>query len=465
MADAAHSDVLVFFGATGDLAHKKVFPALHSMIRHGYLDVPVIGVAKSGWTVDDLRARARDGIEKYGGGVDPRAFDKLASLLSYIDGDYGARSTFDRLRERLGRASRPLHYLAIPPSLFGTVIGELKRSGSAENARVIVEKPFGRDLTSARALNKTLLSSLPESSIFRVDHYLGKEPVQNLLFFRFNNALFEPVWNREHIDNVQITMAESFGVAGRGSLYDSLGTIRDVVQNHLLQVVAGLAMEPPYADEPDPVRSAKTRVLESIEPLSPSRMVRGQARGYREEKGVKVGSTVETFAAMRLEVASDRWRGVPFLIRAGKYLPVTCTEVLVEFKAPVASFETVTGRDRNHVRFRLGPDVGIAVGVQAKKPGEKLEGEGVELVAAHHSADEMTDYERLFVDAMKGDPVLFTREDSVEAQWRVVDGVLGDATPVHPYEPGTWGPAQAAPLAADYGGWHAPVTKFVAESA
>jgi glucose-6-phosphate 1-dehydrogenase len=453
------SDALVFFGATGDLAHKMIFPALQALVRKGRLRVPVIGVAKAGWNLEQLRARARDSLEKFGGGVDEAAFAKLSGLLRYVDGDYEDPGTFGQLREALGRAARPLHYLAIPPSVFGTVVNELQRSGSAKGARVVVEKPFGHDLDSALALNRTLLAVLPESSIFRVDHYLGKEAVQNLLYFRFSNSLLEPLWNRNFVDSVQITMAESFGIKGRGALYEETGAIRDVVQNHLLQVVACLAMEEPDSGSPDAMRDAKGRLLKAIEPLRAADVVRGQFDGYRREPHVAQASTVETYAAVRLTIDSWRWADVPFYIRTGKCLPITCTEVLVQFKPPPRSVfgeDLSCARSSNYVRFRLGPDVGIAMGVRSKSPGEGFVGESVELVAMQNAAEDMLPYERLLGDAMAGDATLFARQDSVEAQWRVVDPILGDMVPVRPYTNGTWGPTEAKTLIESHGGWHDP---------
>jgi glucose-6-phosphate 1-dehydrogenase len=451
----ASTDALVFFGATGDLAHKKVFPALQAMLKRGHLNVPVIGVAKAGWNLDQLRARARHSLETHGG-VDGAAFDKLSSLLRYVDGDYQDPATFDLLRRELGSAQRPLHYLAIPPSLSATVVEQLGRSGCARGGRVVAEKPFGHDLASAQGLNRSLLAVFPEQDVFRIDHYLGKEAVQNLLYFRFSNSLFEPVWNRNYSDSVQITMAENVGVEGRGSFYDKTGAVRDVIENHLLQVTACLAMDAPLGGHPEAMRDEKARVLEAVTPLSPESVVRGQFRGYREEPGVAADSRVETFAAVRLQIDNWRWAGVPFNIRAGKCLPVSCTEVLVEFKSPPCATLGEKMERPNYVRFRLGPDVAIALGVRSKTPGEAMVGQELELLATRGIGVEMAAYERLLGDAMKGDATLFAREDAVEAEWRIVAPVLTSTTSPHEYQPGTWGPAEADRLIDRPGGWAKP---------
>jgi len=447
------SDALVFFGATGDLAHKQIFPALQKMIERGKLNVPVIGVAKSGWNIDQFRDRVRDSLTQHGG-VNDAAFAKLVGLLKYIDGDYEDPATFEQLRKTLAGAKFPLHYLAIPPSLFGPVVEALGRSGCAQGGRVIVEKPFGRDLESAKKLNGILHSVFDEPDIFRIDHYLGKEAVENLLCFRFANTFFEPIWNRNYIDSVQITMAEAFGVEGRGGFYDQVGAIRDVIQNHMLQVVALLAMEPPTEIYFESLHDEQVKVFRMIPPLDPAHTVRGQLRGYLEERGVAAHSQVETFAALRLEVDSWRWAGVPFLIRAGKRLPVTATEVLVKLRRPPVSRSL---SDNNYFRFRLSPDLNLSLGAKIKRPGEGLESMPVELSAVTESqSGELQPYDRLLTDAMHGDAMLFVRQDAVEAAWSVVEPVLDDATPVNVYEPGTWGPAEADALAADTGGWHNP---------
>jgi len=457
MSATGDSDAFVFFGATGDLAHKKIFPALYAMVCRGALNIPVIALARSRWTIEKLRDRARASVQE-AGDYEPACFDKLASLMRFAGGDYADPNTYANLKKALGSAKRPIHYLAIPPSMFDTVVRGLVKSGCANDARVIVEKPFGRDLASAQRLDATLHEVFPEPSIFRIDHYLGKEAVQNLLYFRFANAFLEPIWNRNYVKDIQITMAENFGVQGRGGFYEEVGAVRDVVQNHLLQVIALLAMDCPVNSGARAMQAEKLRLFRAMRPLDPKNVIRGQFRGYRDETGVAKDSQVETFAALRLLIDTWRWADVPFYIRAGKCLPISATEVIVTLKKPpLAIFDSGSGMPTNYFRFRLSPEVVICTGALVKRNGEDMRGEPVELTARHRSQTEKSPYDRLLGDAIRGDAQLFTRDDSVEAAWRVVDPVLQNPLPVVKYEPGSWGPKVAADIVDGDEGWHDPV--------
>lgn len=451
------SDALVVFGATGDLAHKQIFPALYSLVRRGALNVPVVGVAFSGWDLEQLRRRAADSV-RAAGPADKKTLDRLLSLLRYVDGDYNEPRTFTELKEALGGAKAPAFYLAIPPALFGVVMVSLGKYGLAANARVIVEKPFGRDLDSARRLNAVAHSVFPEKAIFRIDHFLGKEAVENILYFRFANSLLEPVWNRNHVASVQILLAEDFGVQGRGRFYDGVGCLRDVVENHLLQIAALLAMEPPVGRDPESQRDEKTKVFKAMRPLTPADVVRGQFIGYRKEPGVARGSDTETYCAIRAHIDSWRWEGVPWFLRSGKCLPLEACEVVVRFKKPpLRLFADPPVGEANYVRFRLAPSPAIAVAARVKRAGEAFVGDQRELSLLDEQPREMAPYDRLLGDALEGNGTLFSRQDSIEAAWAVVDPVLKRHPRAVPYRPGTWGPKHADALAASIGGWHNPL--------
>jgi glucose-6-phosphate 1-dehydrogenase len=450
------ADAIVFFGATGDLAYKQIFPALLGLVRDQGLDMPIIGVAHEDWSLDQLKARASDSL-RHAGMNDAAAEQLLLAHLQYVDGDYTDHDTFRQLRAMLGDAQRPLHYLAVPPSLFGTVAEALAASGCAESARLVIEKPFGRDRQSARALAKLLERHFPEENIFRIDHYLGKEPVQNILYTRFANSMFEPIWNRDHVGSIQITMAENFGVQDRGRFYDETGAIRDVVQNHLLQVLANLTMDPPTGEEHEATRDQKSALLRAVRPADPAYVVRGQYQGYAAVPGVRPGSKVETFVAMRLFIDSWRWAGVPIYIRAGKMLPVTATEVIVHFKRPPReTFDELVPTSSGHMRMRISPDVSIGLGVRVKLPGERMIGEDVEMILTERAAEMRPPYQRLLWDAIRGLGELFGRQDIVDAQWRIVEPVLDETTPVYPYAPASWGPAEVEALIAPHGPWRDP---------
>lgn len=449
------SDSLVFFGITGDLAYKQIFPAIQGLIRDEGFDLPIIGVSRSG-SLDKLKERARSSLEHHGI-LDSGAFEKLVGLLRSVQGDYGDPTTYQKLRRELGVAQSPLYYLAIPPTTFVEVVEGLAKSGCDENARVVLEKPFGRDLASAQELNRILHQHFPEKAIYRIDHYLGKEPVQNILYTRFANPIFEPIWNRHYVRSIQITMAETFGVEGRGRFYEETGAIRDVLQNHMLQILASLTMDPYTGSDHESVRDEKSRLFKAVTPLKPGDVVRGQFIGYLSEPGVNHDSTVETFVAVKLAIDNWRWAGVPIFIRCGKKLPLTSTEIMIEFKRPPReTFGEIVPVPSSHMRIRISPDITISMGLRVKKPGERMAGQDVELTFVRQAAVDTPPYQRLLADAMRGSAELFAREDGIEAQWRVVDGVLGNVTPLYAYMPGSWGPEEAYQLIGKHGPWVNP---------
>ena len=449
------SDTFVFFGATGDLAYKQIFPSLQRLILEEGFNLPIIGVSRNG-DLDKLKERARDSLEHHGV-RDQEAIQKLTGLLRAVQGDYNDPATYKKLRKELGKAEKPLHYLAIHPTMFVKVAEGLAKSGCATNSRVVVEKPFGRDLASAQELNKILHQYFPEEAIYRIDHYLGKEPVQNILYTRFANPIFEPIWNRNYVRSIQITMGEDFGVEDRGKFYEEAGAIRDVLQNHMLQILASLTMDPHTGDDHESVRDEKGRLFKAITPLTPADVVRGQFNGYLSVPGVSSGSSVETFVAVKVAINNWRWAGVPIFIRCGKELPLTSTEVVIEFKRPPReTFGEIVPVLSSHMRMRISPDISISMGVRVKKPGERMAGQDVELTFVRQAAEDMPPYQRLLGDAMRGSAELFGREDSIEAQWRVVDGILGNVTPLYTYKPKTWGPEEAYQLIGKHGPWLNP---------
>lgn len=451
------SDALVFFGATGDLAYKQIFPALFGLVRDEGLTTPIIGVAKSGWTLDQLKERAKESVSAHGGNTKSESFVQLLSQLRYVDGDYNDPATFQALRKQMGNAKRPLHYLAIPPILFSTVTAQLAKSGCADSARLVVEKPFGRDRKSATELSAIIDKYFNEANVFRIDHYLGKEPVQNILYTRFANSMFEPLFNRNSVRSIQITMAENFGVQDRGKFYDETGAIRDVIQNHMLQVLASLTMDPPTGQQHEAMRDSKASLLKAVRALGKKDVVRGQYQGYHKVAGVKPDSTVETFAAAKFAIDNWRWAGVPIFIRSGKLLPVTAAEAIVEFKRPPReTFGEIVATSSGHMRFRIGPNVTVALGARVKTPGDRMVGEDVELILTRQPGADMPPYQRLLGDAMNGNSELFTREDIVDAEWRIVNDILGDVTPLYSYSPGTWGPDEAEQLICEDGPWLNP---------